>query len=103
MDDVTATALLWALATLTSYRLWRLLALDDLPGIAETRDVCDRWATTPARQRYVDAIRCPWCLGFWCCVLVFGILYAIDPYPYALLHVAAASTVVGLIGGNVDG
>lgn len=95
--------LLWALATLTSYRLWRLLAHDDLPGVAETRDRIDTWATTATRQRYVDAIRCPWCLGWWCCVLVFGIVYALAPYSWPLLHVAAASTVVGLIGGNVDG
>lgn len=103
MDLIASHVWLWLLGTLTAYRLWRLLALDDLPGVAETRDAADRWATTPTRQRYVDAIRCPWCLGFWSCVAVFGVLYLLAPYPWPVLNVAAASTVVGLIGGNADG
>lgn len=96
----------WSLATLASYRLWRLLALDDLPGVAELRDRLDRWATTDRRVRYVDAIRCPWCLGFWSCVAVFVTVQLVDPYTtptLLVLQIAAASTVVGLIGSNVDG
>lgn len=96
--------IVWTLATLAAYRLWRLLALDDLPGIAEGRAALDRWATTDTRARYVDAIRCPWCLGWWSCVLVF---VSLDVWgvslPLPVVQIAAASTVVGLIGSNVDG
>lgn len=96
-------AVTWALSTLAAYRLWRLLALDDLPGIAEGRAALDRWATTDTRVRWVDAIRCPWCLGWWCCVLVFALVDLWTSLPLVVVQVAAASTVVGLIGSNVDG
>lgn len=90
----------WILGTLAAYRLWRLLALDDLPGIAEARGVAERRLP----DRWADAIVCPWCLGFWCCLLVF---VAADVagvnVPAPILQVAAASTVVGLIGANLDG
>jgi hypothetical protein len=96
--------IVWGWSTLAAYRLWRLLALDDLPGLLEARTRLDRWATTDTRARYVDAVRCPWCLGFWCCVLVF---VAVDVWgvslPLPVVQIAAASTVVGLIGSNVDG
>jgi hypothetical protein len=90
---------LWLLATLASYRLWRLLALDDLPGLAEARiAIADRLPS-----RYERAIQCPWCLGFWCCVFVFA---AIDLFGYSLplpmVQIAAASALVGLIGA-LDG
>ena len=96
--------IVWALSTLAAYRLWRLLALDDLPGLVEARDALDRWATTDGRARWVDAVRCPWCLGFWSCVLVF---VTVDVWgvslPLPVVQIAAASTVVGLTGSNADG
>lgn len=90
----------WALSTLAAYRLWRLLALDDLPGVAEAREaIYDR-----APERWADAIACPWCLGWWCCVAVFAAVWlAGTPLTLPPVQVAAASTVVGLIGANLDG
>jgi len=94
---VASAAVVWALATLASYRLWHLLAIDDLPGVAEVREALgDRMS-----PRYEAAIYCSWCLGFHCCVVVF---VAIDlmgySLPLPLVQVAAASTVVGLIGSR---
>lgn len=92
----------WLLATAAAYRLWRLLALDDLPGLADGR----QWLLDRHPNRWTDAIVCPWCLGFWCCVAVFAAVHTVDPYSTAVayaIHVAAASTVVGLTGSNLDG
>lgn len=90
----------WLLATLAAYRLWRLLALDDLPGLAEARTA----AAGRLPPRWADAIECPWCLGFWCCLVVFVILDATTAsVPLPAVQIAAASTVVGLIGARLDG
>ncbi len=95
--------IVWLLGTLAAYRLWQLLAHDDLPVLAEARDRLVGWLDARHLDRYADAIVCPWCLGFWCCVATFAGIYAADPYPMPVLHVAAASTVVGLTGARTDG
>lgn len=95
--------IVWLLGTLTAYRLWQLLAHDDLPGLAEGRYRLGEWLDARHLDRYADAIACPWCLGFWCCVVTFGGIYAVAPYPLPVLHIAAASTVVGLTGARTDG
>ena len=95
---------LWALTTLAAYRVWRLLALDDLPGLADVRDrLIDRANGTRA-ERWVDGLGCAWCLGFWTCLAAFvAVDLAGASVPLPAVQVAAASTVVGLIGANVDG
>ena len=99
---------LWVLLTLASYRLWRLLALDTLPGLVHVRErLAERWPDPgQGAGRWVDAIWCPWCLGFWCCALVFGVAHLLTAGAnlwLLVVHVAAASTVVGLMGANLDG
>lgn len=90
----------WLLATLAAYRLWRLLALDDLPLLADWR----QWLLDTYPGRYTDAIVCPWCLGFHCCWIVFALLAGSYTSPLLwAVHIAAASTVVGLIGSTLDG
>lgn len=95
---------LWLILTLAAYRLWRLLALDDLPGLAEARYRLTTTLDERGYDRYADAIPCPWCLGFWCCVAVFGTTHALaTPLTLWPLQAAAASTLVGLIGAHADG
>jgi len=92
---------LWLILTLAAYRLWRLLALDSLT--ARPRDaILDR--DGPVWGWLADGVYCPWCLGFWCCVAVFGGTHALAT-PLALwpLQAAGASTLVGLIGAHADG
>lgn len=96
--------IVWLLATLAAYRAWRLWALDDLPPVERARDVV--WEATARRfgADWADGWTCVWCSGFWACVAVFA---AVDvagwSVPAPPVQVAAASTVVGLIGSNVDG
>lgn len=87
----------WILATLASYRLWRLLAFDDV--LAGPRlMVVERLP-----RNYEGAIYCPWCLGFWSCVLTF-VLIDLTGYsvPLPVVQVAAASTLVGWLGSRLE-
>lgn len=84
----------WVVLMLAAYRLWRLLALDDL-----TRDVRERFGAR-LHPRLEAAIYCPWCLGFWCCVAVFGLASIWVSLPLVVAQVAAASTVVGFLGAH---
>lgn len=94
----------WILLTLAAYRLWRLLALDDLPGLADVRHRTIAAGQGTRAERWVDAIWCPWCLGFWCCVAVFAAAdLAGTSIPLPAVQIAAASTAVGLIGETLDG
>lgn len=92
----------WLILALAAYRLWRLLALDtilDRPRTAITDRAEGRWWAG-----WAEAIYCPWCLGFWCCLLVFGAVHlAAGPLYLWPLQAAAASTLVGLIGAHADG
>lgn len=97
-DDV----LLWLLATLAAYRLWRLLALDDLPYLSDVRERFEDWLDVRAGNRWAAGVACPWCSGFWCCVAVFSALTWWVSVPLIAVQIAAASTVVGLIGSRMD-
>jgi hypothetical protein len=76
---------------LASYRLFRLLAVDDL--------------TEPIRGRMSERVlkpwQCPWCLGWWCTVAV-GLVahYAGLTTGTPWLVVPAASVIVGFIAGH---
>ena len=96
----------WALSTLAAYRLWRLLALDTLPPVAKLRGRIIDAADRRGWDEWADGIGCPWCLGFWCCVAVFvvvNVTYPYSPWPLLVVQIAAASTVVGIIGGSDRG
>lgn len=74
---------------LVSYRLWRLLAVDDI-----TEGLRDRLP-----ERVLEPWQCAWCLGFHCTVVVGVVAYLAgltvgSPW----LVVPAASVIVGLIG-----
>ena len=89
--------LLWLLATLASYRLWRLLALDEV--LASQRI----WFVEHLPPKYEEAIYCSWCLGFWCCVVTFVTIdYLGYSIPLPLVQIAASSSIVGWVGARVD-
>jgi hypothetical protein len=75
-----------------SYRLWRLLALDEI-----TAPVRDRLLS---RSAWLDSMwTCPWCLGTWVTIGVglaayFTGLTETSPW----LAIPASSVVVGLLG-----
>lgn len=95
-----------AVLTLASYRLFRLVAWDDLPPLVRAR----RWATgakagrrgsanamaglsndqvettlTYARPKLAYFIGCPWCVGFW---IGLGVYLAWVFAPTAALYAA---------------
>lgn len=89
-------AVVWLLGTLAAYRLWRLVALDTI-----TAGIRDRLPS-----RVVDPLTCPWCAGAWTSAALFVAIQAVEPFtswPMLAVCAAAASTVVGLIGANLDG
>lgn len=82
-----------ALIGLTSYRLWRLLAEDDI--------------TEPIRERLPDwkwlssLIECGWCGGSW---VAFGVTWASDAtvgVQAPVLVGLAAAVVVGWLGEHL--
>lgn len=95
---------LFLLATGAAYRLWRLVALDDLPGWRDLLDRAELAVTRRAGDRWAAGLACPWCSGWWCTVVVFA---AVDmaglSVPAPVLQVAASSTIVGLVGSRLDG
>lgn len=108
MQDLIPTPWELLLAALAVYRLWRLLAEDEIlegPRRRLLRYV--GWKTgTPLPETYrawwADLLRCPWCAGFWLGLLawVFWLFF-----PSLALVVAtpfALSAAVGLIRTNLD-
>lgn len=94
--------LLFAVLSLASYRLWRLLALDTLPLVAGPRDrveiaIASRWG-----DEWSDGIKCAWCLGFWSACAVVGATWAVRPLPLPALWFAAVSAAVGIAAMVVE-
>ena len=80
-------ALLLALA---AWRVWHLIALDDLT------DRLRRYVTA-GRERLLDFIECPYCLGFWV-ALGWVAAFAIDDTAtlWAALPFAVNTVVIGV-------
>lgn len=100
-------ALLLALA---AYRLWRLIAEDDVfdrprRWLLRLGDWRDGQAAPPAyRDRLAEFITCPWCLGFWLAVAWWVAWLGLEEWalfaavPFALSAVVAgANAVVGFL------
>ena len=89
------------IVALVSYRLWRLLAVDDLTErIRHYLFLAEDEGTGRTRVRSgANVLACPWCAGFWCTVAV-GVAAHLagftDGTPW--LVVPAASVIVGFIG-----
>lgn len=73
---------------LVAFRLWRLLAVDDLTERLRER----------LPERVLEPWRCVWCLGFHCAVVVGLVAHLTgltDSTPW--LMIPAASVIVGII------
>lgn len=95
-------ALVFGLIALGSYRLFRFIALDTWPPIAWLRKHAEAWLAEVFGDEWADVLTCSWCLGWWCCGLIVLTVSMFVSVPLPILQWAAASTVVGLIGSNLD-
>jgi hypothetical protein len=80
----------WAVCALAAYRLTRLVTTDEV--LHRFRQWVARRSTTAGYW-----VTCPWCLGFWMCVLLgAAVLLAPTPTAYACV-VLSWSAIVGVI------
>ncbi len=89
---------------LAAYRITRLVGWDDFPLAARAR----AWATgegsdgTFERPVLEHFLTCPFCIGFWISLAVYGAwLSAPTPTLYAMTPFAISASV-GLIAKNLD-
>lgn len=81
-----------ALIALAAYRLWRLIAEDEITDPLRDRLLGNEWAS--------KLVECPWCLGAWVTAGWWGAWWA---WPDALVVAVpfALSAAVGLVA-SVD-
>lgn len=95
------------IVALVAYRLWRLLAIDDisLPIRKRLEEVAGRyWVRRRTRiaDRALEMIECPWCLGSWIALGVAFGAWAVGWTTSAPLLVGlAAAVLVGLLSERV--
>lgn len=110
---MTDTFFLTALISLASYRAWRIVGLDDWPpsrwlrGQLKRLSGADSGLVATRANRFWTEVEtfatCPWCLGAYATA---GVVIAVDCFtsvPLPVLVWAAASSIVGLVGSNLDG
>lgn len=98
------TLILLALAV---YRLWRLIAVDDMPWLVHARnfavgahETAGVW--TFRRATLAHALQCPWCSGLWVTAAWWGTWLA---WPHGAVIVAvpfALATLVGALGHHLN-
>lgn len=86
-----------ALLALAAYRLWRLLAVDDLPPLADARTRL--WHAVEARwgPRWADGLECGWCTGTWVAFATVAAWHAHAGLAHPWLQALAVATLVGLL------
>lgn len=96
---------------LASYRLWRFVGLDIVPGknlrtwLQERHDLARERGQEWKALRYhraLDLITCCWCLGSWISFAVVAVVAQLTSIEMPVLQALAVACIVGLIGG-VDG
>lgn len=76
------------LLALAAYRVWRLIAFDEVTAHARSR-----LAGHPTLETFT---RCPWCFGFWITLALWAAWW-VWPHPILVaLAPLAISTLVGL-------
>lgn len=94
--------LLFVLVALASYRLWRLVSLDDLPPVTWVRDHFEAWVGEHHGLDWAAGITCAWCAGWWCSCIVVGLVWAAHPLPLPALWFGAVSALVGIVAMTVE-
>lgn len=86
----------FALLALASYRLWHLLAIDDV--LEGPRDrVLDLLSRVEGRvERWEKFLLCPWCAGFWLSGIVYGVWLATLGTPSLAVSLGAVGLGVWL-------
>ncbi len=88
---------LLVLMSLAAYRLWRLLAVDELPPFMWLREKF----TAAVERRFGAAwslgVSCPWCSGAHISFLTVWVTTWFTSVPLPVLQAGAVSVVVGLI------
>lgn len=92
----------FALLALAAFRLWKLLGNDRILDGPRRRF---KRIFSEGRDSKLDLfIACPWCLGFWCCVVVYAGWIALGAGYFAwdeafsgAVVLLALSAVVGLL------
>jgi len=98
----------FVLGALAVYRVWRLLAEDEIlevprrkllryVGWKEGDPLPDGY-----RVKWRDFLVCPWCAGFWLSVLAWGFWLLAPSLALVVATPFAVSAVVGLIRRNLD-
>lgn len=100
----------FVLVVLASYRLTRLVTLDDFPPLSASRRwLGQRWGWDvenldrvryPDGVKWFEAVLCSWCIGFWISAALVGSLAQVRDVPLPVLQVLACSTVVGFLGAR---
>lgn len=95
----------FALLALGAYRLWRLVAVDEITATVRDRVTGrDTHRSNPAgyNMRLDRLIGCAWCAGFWVSLAVWG-CWQWQPHLTLLVAVPfAINAVVGLVTKNLD-
>lgn len=104
-----------AVLVLGVYRLARLIGWDQWPPIAALRDrvlgtTVDRLMTQRTetkvlryrRSTLADAIFCPFCAGFWIGLVAYACWLVVPDATVYVLAPFALSSLVGIIGRNLD-
>lgn len=98
----------FVILALASYRIWRLIAEDDPPPLPEWRnrivgaqETAGVW--TFRRPTLAHMIQCPYCLGFWLSITIWGAWMLWPEGTIVAMTPFAISTSVGLIKTNLGG
>lgn len=93
--------MLFVILSLAAYRITRLITTDDI--LLRPRLWLIEKLETSRFDKYAEGLTCSWCAGFWISLATVLISNIFIHIPYPALYVGAVSTVVGLIGGKIDG
>lgn len=99
MTDALALSVLIGLG---AYYVYRVLAIAKLPPVAWARERIHDAVIERFGDEWADGLTCPWCLGFWCVVIIVGLVDLAGSVPLPALQVVAASTIVGALGWWFD-
>lgn len=92
----------FAILSLGSYRVWRLVAVDTITE--PIRDRVFRMAEYQAgredryRFKLDELVTCPWCLGFWIAIAVWGVWQLVPHATLVVLTPFALNAAVGYMG-----